>query len=84
MKLYRITLRESVCDNYRGFIVASTSTPDVVEEVYKFVCLDSQGKIKRDIPYCLRSSNLKIEYIGTFSPADKLDSPVLLADFYDA
>ena len=84
MKLYRITLKESMYDNYRGFMVASTSIPDALEEIYKFVCLDSQGKVIRDIPYCLRSSNMKIECVGDFNPIVKLDSPILLADFYDA
>lgn len=84
MKLYRIVLKEPEYDNFRGFIVASTSIPDALEEIYKMVCLDNEGNIKRDIPYCLRSSNMNIECVGEFSPTMILKSPILLTDFYDA
>ena len=84
MRLFRIVLKEPEYDNYRGFMVASTSISNALEEIYKMICLDEDGKIKRDIPYCLRSSNMNIECIGEFTPTIKLDSPILLTDFYNA
>ncbi len=82
LKIYRFTVKEPEYDNYRGFMVASTSIPNALEEVYKYVCFRN-GELVRDIPYCLRSSNMTIECLGDFTATDAIP-PILMADFYNA
>ena len=84
MKLYRFKVKDSVPDECRGFIVAGGSIPEALETIYRHICLDEEGKLKRDIPYVLRSSNMDIQCLGDFTPEKKLESKILMIDFYDA
>lgn len=83
MKLYRFIVKEQMYDCVRGFMVASDSISNALEEFYKHYCFRN-GELVRDIPYTLRSSNMTIECLGEFTPTIKLDSKILLVDFYDA
>ena len=83
MKIYSIDLKEPEYDNYRGFMVVGESIPEILEAVYEHVCM-RDGKVIKDIPYCLRSSNMNIVCIGEFTPCVKLTSKILFTDFYNA
>lgn len=87
MKLYRLSVKDSEPDNFRGFIVAGNAIPEVLESVYRFICLDDEGHVERDIPFVLRSSNMDIQCLGEFIPDKKFDTManrILMTDFYNA
>ena len=83
MKLYSVTLKEPEYDNYRGFMVIGNTIPEILESIYEHVCV-RDGKVIKDIPYCLRSSNMDILCLGEFTPAVNLSSKILFTDFYNA
>lgn len=84
MKLYKFTVKDYGYDEYCGFIVAEESIPKALETIYQHVCLDKEGKLIRDIPYNLRSSNMDIQCLGDFIPANKFSSKILMVDFNNA
>lgn len=84
MMLYKIRIKNPEPDNYAGFMVTGTSIPDALESIYRYVCLDIDGKLIRDIPYVLRSSNMEIKCVGEFTPGILLDNNILMVNFYNA
>lgn len=63
LKLFRIIPKDHgkyAYGYYELFIVAAASIPDALEVIYRHVCPEEE-----EIPYYLRSSNLKIEQLGT-------------------
>lgn len=81
--LYKIMVKNQEVDNYAGFMVASHSIPDALEIIYEYVCM-KDGKVVRDIPYVLRSSNMDIKCLGEFVPTTPLASAILMIDYYSA
>lgn len=71
LNLYKISIIECDCNNYTDFVVVAKDVKDVLELIYHKVCFVGDGETYyKDIPYCLRSSNMRIENLGTFEPAD--------------
>ena len=73
LNLYKISIIEYDYDNYTNFVVVGDNVKVVLEAIYHKVCYDTDENGKgyyKDIPYYLRSSNMRIENLGTFEPAD--------------
>ncbi len=79
LKLFRLTPKNHEGYSYgyyESFLIAAESIPDALELMYKRCSPD------RDvIPYYLRSSNLKIQQIGTVELEKNVDQ-VLAVDYY--
>ena len=71
LNLYKISIIEYDYDNYTDFVVVAKNIKDALELIYHKVCFVGDGETYyKDIPYYLRSSNMRIENLGTFEPAD--------------
>lgn len=79
LKLYRLTPKDHngySYGYYDGFLIAANSIPEALETMYQRV-----SPAKDVIPFYLRSSNIKIEQIGTVE-LEKGVHPLLNVDFY--
>ena len=79
MNLYKFYVNTDSYEVYTGFIIAAESIPDALEAMYEYTC-----KKKDYIPYYLRSSNIKINCLGTFEPEEMYKYKVLMADYTNA
>lgn len=84
MKLYKILVKNPEPNNYAGFMVAGVSTLDALDSVYRYVCLNREGRHVCNIPYIFRFSNLETKCIGEFVPGTLLASNILMTNFYNA
>lgn len=79
INIYRITVNDAAEMNevYSGFIVTAPNINSALEIIYSTII----GK-GNDIPYYLRSSNMKIENIGVMQNCDKkYENCVLLSSY---
>jgi hypothetical protein len=79
MNLYKFYVNTDSYEVYTGFIIAAESIPDALEAMYEYTC-----KERDYIPYYLRSSNIKIDRLGTFEPEGVYKYKVLMADYTNA
>jgi hypothetical protein len=79
MNLYKFHVNTDSYEVYTGFIIAAESIPDALEAMYEYTC-----KERDYIPYYLRSSNIKIDRLGTFEPEEVFKYKVLMADYTNA
>lgn len=81
MNLYKLTVNTDGYEVYSGFIVAAKSIPEALEAMYEYTC-----KAKDYIPYYLRSSNIKIDCLGSFEPNERYthDRKVLMSEYTNA
>lgn len=78
MNVYRISVDTLLeFEGYKGFIVTAESIKEALEIIYKNVV-----KPDNDIPYYLRSSNMKIEKLGILTDFEEKDrNTILLSDY---
>ena len=82
LALYKVSIIEYDYDNYTDFIVVGNSIKTVLEAIYHKVCYetDENGNgYYTDIPYYLRSSNMRIDNLGEFTPADTWDGNAIIS-----
>lgn len=88
--LFKLTVKDSpMYDCYIRFLVVAETVPEALEYMYNYVCrheTQEDGITKYtydDIPFYLRSSNIKIDNLGEFIPKEKLwknDDHILCTD----
>ena len=79
LKLFRLTPNDHGAYSYgyyNEFVIAANSIPEALELMYKKVSPE-----KDVIPYYLRSSNIKIETLGTIE-LEKGVLPLIAYDYY--
>jgi hypothetical protein len=79
MNLYKLQVNTDGYEVYTGFMIAADSIPEALEAMYEYTC-----KERDYIPYYLRSSNIKINCLGTFVPEETYKYKVLMAEYANA
>ena len=82
LNLYKVSIIKYDYDNYTDFIVVGDNVKTVLEAIYHKVCYktDENGNgYYNDIPYYLRSSNMRIETLGEFVPSDIWDGNAIIS-----
>lgn len=82
LNLYKVSIIEYDYDNYTDFIVVGDNVKTVLEAIYHKVCYttDENGNsYYKDIPYYLRSSNMRIDNLGEFIPSGIWDKNAIIS-----
>lgn len=87
MNLYKIVIIDNDCDYdvYTDFVVIGNNIKEVLDAIYFYVCkdVDENNRVYyKDIPYYLRSSNMRIDTIGEFKPSEIWDGNPIISYGY--
>lgn len=81
MNLYSLKVRNADYEQYSEFLITAKSIPDALEYMYEYTCIKDEG-YEPVIPYYLRSSNLEIKCIGTYTPNENWNGDHILMYSY--